>query len=107
MKIVHIERLIDAGRFSQSKEWRQIKTEVAAAIEAVQWPPGSGSFTLYDEPGKERGKGSGVKPIKEACMLTLKSFGWRLETPLNIAARARPGPLDATCQVHNRLFCLE
>jgi hypothetical protein len=68
MKIVQIETLIDAGHFSRSDEWKMIEGHIVQAIKSVEWPPGSGSFTLYDESGKERGKGSGVKPIKEACM---------------------------------------
>ena len=77
MKIVQIEVLIDAGHFSRSNEWKIIKGHIIQAIKSVEWPPGSGSFTLYDESGKERGRGSGVKPIKEACMDKLKSFGWQ------------------------------
>ncbi|MCK5724343.1 MAG: hypothetical protein KAI84_17555, partial [Gammaproteobacteria bacterium] len=84
-----------------------IEGHIVQAIKSVEWPPGSGSFTLYDESGKERGKGSGVKPIKEACMHKLKSFGWQLETRLDIATVVRPGPMDATFPVRDRLFCVE
>jgi hypothetical protein len=77
------------------------------ANESIEWPRGSGSFTLRDESGKKRGQGSGVKPIKEACMQTLKSLGWQLETPVDIATMKRPGPMDATCAVGDRIFCLE
>ena len=107
MKIVQIETLIDAGQFSRSDEWKRIEGQIFKAIRSVEWPPGSGSFTLYDEPGKKRGKGSGVKPIKNACMHKLKSFGWHLETRLDIATVVRPGPMDATFPVGDRLFCVE
>lgn len=107
MKIVRTERLIDTGGFSQSEEWRQIEDHIRVAIMSIQWPPGSGSFTLYDEPGKKPGEGNGVKPIKEACMQTLKNLGWRLETPVDIATVKRPGPMDATYAVRNKLFCVE
>lgn len=107
MKIVQIETLIDAGHFSRSDEWKMIEGHIVQAIKSVEWPPGSGSFTLYDESGKERGKGSGVKPIKEACMNKLRSFGWQLETRLDIATVVRPGPMDATFPVRDRLFCVE
>jgi hypothetical protein len=107
MKIVQIETLIDAGHFFRSDEWKIIEGHIVQAIKSVEWPPGSGSFTLYDESGKERGKGSGVKPIKEACMHKLKSFGWQLETRLDIATVVRPGPMDATFPVRDRLFCVE
>ena len=40
-------------------------------------------------------------------MLKLKSLGWQLETKLDIATAVRPGPMDATYWVNNRLFCVE
>lgn len=107
MRIVRVERLIDAGGFSGTREWRSIERDIAQAIKSIEWPPGSGSFTLYDEPGKGRGQGNGVKPIKDACMLHLKSLGWSLETKVDIATLQQPGPVDATFPVGNRLFCLE
>ncbi|HYA42789.1 MAG TPA: hypothetical protein VEF34_15905 [Syntrophobacteraceae bacterium] len=107
MKIVRIERLIDVGEFSSSQEWKMIETHLTSAIQSVQWPPHSGSFTLRDEPGKKRGKGSGVKPIKEACMQHLRSLGWGLETSVDVATVKRPGPIDASISVGNRLFCME
>jgi hypothetical protein len=107
MKIVRIERLMDAGGFSQTNQWRTIEYQVTTAIKAVEWPPGSGTFTLYEQSGKGRGQGSGVKPIKDSCMLHLKSLGWDLETPVEIAALSKPGPMDATFKVGDRLFCVE
>ncbi|OPY17510.1 MAG: Type-2 restriction enzyme BamHI [Syntrophus sp. PtaB.Bin075] len=107
MKIAQIERIIDAGNFSKTKEWQTIEKHIFQAIRSIDWPPGSGSFTLFNESGKKRGQGSGVKPIKQACMQKLKSFGWQLETPVDIATVRRPGPMDATYRVNDRLFCVE
>ncbi|MBA4396080.1 MAG: hypothetical protein C0394_01630 [Syntrophus sp. (in: bacteria)] len=107
MKIVQIERIIDKGTFSQTEDWKIIEEHIFKAIHSIEWPPGSGSFTLFDESGKKRGQGSGVKPIKQACMQRLKSFGWQLETPVDIATVKRPGPMDATYKVKDRLFCVE
>ncbi|MCX5829943.1 MAG: hypothetical protein NTV58_18400 [Deltaproteobacteria bacterium] len=107
MKIVTIERIIDRGKFSQSAAWRQIEQQLIDAIHAVDWPIGSGLFTLYDEPGKKRGMGSGVKPIKLMFMEKLSVWGWRLETPVSISAQRRPGPMDATFPVDEKLFCVE
>lgn len=107
MKVVRTEILLDAGAFSGSSQWKRIQGDVKRAIMSVQWPPGSGSFTLHDQCGKKRGEGSGVKPIKIACMSRLQKLGWKLETPVDIATVARPGPMDATCQVGDRLFCVE
>ena len=107
MKIIKLEKIIDAGNFSQSEHWQTIQEHIIQSIKTIEWPPGSGSFTLHDQPGKKRGQGSGVKPIKEACMMKLRSLGWRLETPVRIAADRRPGPMDATYLVQDRLFCVE
>jgi len=107
MKIIRVERLINAGGFSQTETWKAIEKHIKQAIEAIEWPPGSGSFTLFDQPGKARGEGSGVKPIKDACMAYLKSLGWTLETRVDIATLKQPGPMDATYPVGDRLFCVE
>jgi hypothetical protein len=107
MKIVRAERLIDAGGFSSSSDWKKLERQVRRSIKAIEWPPGSGSFTLHDQSGKKRGQGSGVKPIKEAFMRKLQEYGWKLETPVDIATLRRPGPLDATYLVRDRLFCVE
>ena len=107
MKIIHREILIDVGNFSITDEWKNIENHIISSIKSIEWPPGSKSFILYDQPGKKRGQGSGVKPIKEACMLKLKSFGWQLETPVDIATVKRPGPMDATYTVGDRIFCVE
>lgn len=107
MKIIHVERLIDAGEFSQTKEWQTIESQVISAIKAIRWPRGSDLFTLYDEPGKKRGQGNGVTPIKEAFQIHLKKCGWSLETPIDVATLKHPGPMDATCKVGSQLFCAE
>jgi hypothetical protein len=107
MKIVISERLIDAGSFSGTNDWKIIEEQIIKAIKAIEWPPGSGSFTLFDQSGKKRGQGSGVKPIKDTCMNHLKSLGWSLETPLPIAVLKKPGKMDATYPVGKRLFCVE
>lgn len=95
MQIIHVETLIDAGNFSNLNEWQEIRKQIKDGIAAVQWPPNSGRFTIYPESGKERGKGNGVKPIKEAMMLHLQSSGWELEKQMDIATVSRPGNLDA------------
>ncbi len=95
MKIVDVVNLIHAKPFSESADWRQADEEIRAGIAAVQWPPKSGSFTIYPESGKGRGRGNGVRPIKQGMMTVLKSRGWKLEQPLKIVASRGPGNLDA------------
>ena len=61
----------------------------------MEHPEGARKFILYPEPGKERGKGNGVTPIKINFMEQLLKNGWKIEEPLKIATRKRPGKLDA------------
>lgn len=102
MKFVKMEVLIDRGNFSASDEWKTIYGQIQQAIASIEWPPRSGSFTIHKQSGKKRGEGSGVKPIKDACMAKLLQFGWDLETTLDIATVVRPGPIDATCYVTSK-----
>ncbi len=57
--------LIDKGGVAASQLWQHIQRDVLQAITSIQWPPGSGAFILYDEPGKRRGEGSNF-PLWEA-----------------------------------------
>ena len=95
MKIIKIETLICHGPYASSKAWKHTRANLHKAIKDVDWPAGSGSFTIYPESGKKRGKGNGVKPIKEGLMKALKIQGWKLEQPLDIATMVTPGKLDA------------
>jgi len=107
MKIMRREILVSRGQFPTSQSWVDTLREIESAILAVEWPPGSGSFTLYDESGKHRKEGNGVTPIKDNCMAQLESTGWELEAKLDIATVRRPGPVDAAKQIGNRYFCVE
>lgn len=62
-----------------------------------------------NESGKKRGKGSGVKPIRDAFCRNLNALhhGWQFEARLRIAARVEPGPIDATATVGDKLFAVE
>ncbi|MFI5386259.1 MAG: hypothetical protein ACHQ50_09075 [Fimbriimonadales bacterium] len=95
MKIVHEETLIRRGKYSTSKAWRTTRSTLYQAIRNVDWPRGSGLFTIYPERGKKRGEGNGVTPIKLGLMEELHSQGWKLEQPLDLAILHRPGKLDA------------
>jgi hypothetical protein len=108
VKIVQTEVLLDAGGVGQSADWLRRYKEVCGAIKAIEWPVGSGSFTLYDEPGKKRGKGNGVTPIKAACMARLRDdFGWSLETGIKVGTVKLRGRVDATCPLRDGLLALE
>jgi hypothetical protein len=95
VKIIQVETLISAGEFSNSNLWKSIRDRLHEAIQAVDWPPGSGKFTIYPESGKKRGEGNGVGPIKLGLIKQLVSEGWIAEHPLDIATVSKPGDLDA------------
>jgi hypothetical protein len=95
VKIIQVETLISAGAFATSQQWLTIRQRLHEAIRAVDWPPGSGQFTIYPESGKKRGEGNGVTPIKDGLIRRLQSEGWHPEHALDIATLSRPGDLDA------------
>lgn len=104
MKIMERERLIDVGNFSSTDIWKRIESDIISAIATIEWPPHSGSFTIYPQSGKSRGKGNGVKPIKEAFVLSLASRNWSLEQPIPALGT---GPMDAAFSTNKGLFCVE
>ena len=95
MKIVREETLLSCGQYAASAEWKTTRKSLHKAIREVDWPRGSGTFTIYPESGKARGKGNGVTPIKLGLMEELERQGWKLEEPLDIATLKRPGKLDS------------
>jgi hypothetical protein len=107
VKIVQVETLIAAGAFSRSARWRAIRKGLRAAIIAVDWPPGSGAFTIYPESGKKRGEGNGVTPIKEGLIRRLRSEGWLPERALDIATLKKPGHLDAVLLTNDGPIAME
>ena len=107
MKIVREETLICRGDYATSDDWRLTRSTLYQAIRNVDWPRGSGTFTIYPEEGKQRGKGNGVTPIKLGLMEELQSQGWKLEVPLDIAIVHRPGKLDAVLSTSHGPVALE
>ena len=107
MKISHIENLIHLGPFSESKEWKSAKKQILNAVKLVDWPLGSGSFTIYPQSGKKRGEGNGVKPMKDAAVKYLAEKGWKPEHPWPGSGRIRPGNMDAACETSKGLVAFE
>lgn len=99
MKIVHIERLINEGETSSTLDWQRVEQDVLHAIATIEWPPHSGSFTLYPER-----HGNGVVPIKDACMIHLKSQQWIPEYKLSAIGT---GKIDAALKTNRGLFGFE
>lgn len=107
MQIKHIETLVARGPFASSREWARLRRQLHKAITRVDWPTGSGRFTIYPESGKKRGCGNGVLPIKKGLMDQLAVAAWLLEEPLDIATTTKPGKLDAVFKTKQGPFAVE
>ncbi len=107
MKIVHSEVLIAKGDFPKSAEWAAYHALILKEIRSVDWPPGSGSFSIFPQSGKKRGEGSGVKPIKDSFVTRLLSHDWQPEVELDIASRKKPGKLDLVKKINGRSIAIE
>ncbi len=104
MKIVREATLISCGEYATSAEWIRTRMSLYKAIREVDWPPGSGSFTIYPEFGKKRGEGNGVTPIKNGLMKELERQGWIREVRLDVKG---VGKLDAVLKTASGLVALE
>ncbi|MFM7457313.1 MAG: restriction endonuclease [bacterium] len=90
MKLVSKNFLVKDESLLNLEIVQKVLLEVDEAIKCVVWPTGSDCFII--NPTR---KGNGVKPIKNECMEYLSKCGWRLEEPIDIASRKKPGPIDA------------
>jgi len=83
--------------------------DIAEAIAQIVWPPGSHNFTIYAEPGKNRGKGNGVRPIRDAFVAALEqNVAWQTEYAIVMnPADRKPGPIDGVLQTPRGLIAVE
>src|SRR5690348_10791328 len=96
MKIVETIDLIARGDFPTSRAWRTACRHVRIAVQATDWPHGSGHFTIHPQSGKKRGEGNGVVPIKIPCLQKLLTLGWQVERlPTIEIGVLETGDLDA------------
>jgi restriction endonuclease BamHI len=97
MRLIQWETIVDNPNAQFAAVRDHVFDDIKAAIEAVVWPSGAPTFTIYAESGKERGKGNGVKPIKDAFVTLLASRGWIPEQDYpSVDPKLRPpGPFDA------------
>ena len=107
MKIVQVKSLIRRGGFAESRTWKTVRDRLHQSICSVDWPPGTGTFTIHPESGKKRGEGNGVTPIKSKLMADLVAQGWKLEEPLDLGTFKRPGKLDAVLYTEYGPIALE
>jgi hypothetical protein len=95
MKIVKVYTLKSRGAYANSDHWRATRNQIHDAIRRCEWPIGSGSFTIYPESGKARGKGNGVKPIRNRFVESLRTEGWTIEGKAKNVLDERLGDFDA------------
>jgi hypothetical protein len=95
VKIIEVVTLRSCGTYASSEHWRKTRKQIHKAVKSCEWPVGSGSFTIYPEPGKERGKGNGVIPIRNEFVKKLRAVGWKIEGPSKNALDQRLGDFDA------------
>lgn len=95
MKIVSVERLIEAGPFAKSEEYNKIEKQVMEAISAVTHPEGTGSFIINPER-----QGNGVKPIKAKFLEKLHDYEWSIETEVTLPVGRQYGDFDAVYQIN-------
>lgn len=107
MRIVQEVRLIGCGAYSDSEGWRRTRDAILTAVQAVDWPPGSGLFTIYPESGKKRGEGNGVTPIKKGLLEELRRQGWVIEGPAKNALGVQYGDFDAVLETVHGPVVLE
>lgn len=80
------------------RDWHRTRDTVLRAVRAVDWPPGSGLFTIYPQSGKKRGEGNGVTPIKKGLLEELQRQDWVIEGPAKNALGGQYGDFDAVLQ---------
>jgi hypothetical protein len=89
LKVLRVETLVAKGPLAKSSEWSKARDAIHGAVRAIDWPPGSGSFTI--NPVR---MGNGVKPIKRAFVEKLRATGWETETAVRLASGLAAGNLD-------------
>jgi hypothetical protein len=95
MKIVKVYTLKSRGAYATSEHWIATRSQIHEAIRGCEWPAGSGSFTIYPESGKARGKGNGVRPIRNRFVESLRARGWTIEGRAKNVLDERLGDFDA------------
>lgn len=102
MKLNRYFDVLARGEFPGSPLWRRATDDIEGAIAAVDWPPGSGTFSLnptpaVDRQGRPDRHPNGVMPIKLPMLHHLQQCGWLTEAlpPLPPGQLLRTGDLDA------------
>jgi hypothetical protein len=103
MKIPKIRILSHSSETLNNPIYIQAKKQVENAIQQVDWPVGTRTFSIYPESGKKRGQGNGVKPIKDNFIKDLKDQGWLTE----LAVISGLGKVDAVLTSQGKIAVAE
>lgn len=95
MKISKIETIYAQTEVINSSLYIEKRQSVIDAIQQINWPKGTGKFSIYPESGKKRGQGNGVKAIKISFLDYLEQQGWTTELRINSSLRRKYGGIDA------------
>lgn len=95
MRIVQVESLLSRGPYPHSRHWRGTRQTIHDAITRCCWPPGSGSFTIHADSGKNRGARNRVLPIKAQFLEYLREAGWAVDGTAKNALGRSVGRFDA------------
>jgi hypothetical protein len=94
VKILERRDVLDVGGASANLNVIEALRGVEDAIRRVDWPHGSGLFTI-----RPVRRGNGVLPIKLPCMASLRDAGWQTEALPDLQERVlTSGDLDALYQ---------
>ncbi|HEY9867116.1 MAG TPA: hypothetical protein V6D21_23275 [Candidatus Obscuribacterales bacterium] len=103
MKIPKIRILSHSLETLKNPIYIEAKKQVENAIQQVDWPLGTGTFSIYPESGKKRAEGNGVKPIKNNFIKDLKEQGWLTE----LAVISGLGKVDAVLTSRSKIAVAE
>ena len=103
MIIKKIEHISECPAIRKEVYFQDIYNDVLQSIKSVDWPHGSGAFSIH--PGKHL---NGVLPIKLPCIQYLVNKGWIAEAlpPIN-TNYLHTGDFDAIINKYNKYFALE
>ncbi|WP_138509427.1 PDDEXK family nuclease [Maricaulis alexandrii] len=102
MKVVDTKRVLGKGALAPSSEWQKLRNDVIAAITAVEWPIGSGRFTI--SPQKDK---NGVRPITQQAAKHLANRGWTSQVNWPIDTSKRPAKIDSAFESQHGLIAFE